>query len=326
MNATVEKILSVKNHPNADRLDLVQVLGYQCVTQKEMYKENDIIIYIRPDAILPEEDWATEYRKYSPKRIKAVRLRNEWSEGIIVPIELVKSFLPDILTVGQDVSELLNVKHYEPPVPQQLDARGLLPYNIPKTDEKRWEELMNKLPFNDKIDVTLKVDGQSWSAYYNLETDDFGVLSRNLEYKIECQNNYTNLVFKHDIQNKLINYCKENNVSLCIRGESYGEGIQSLKNNYHSKLEKNLALFSVYNITEKKYERKGSKFYFINVAKDLNLPTVEILENDVLLTQELINKYSVELTAINDNPFEGVVIQHSDMSFKIINKDYDSKK
>ena len=326
MDATIERISQVRNHPNADKLDLVQILGYQCVTQKGLYKKNDIVIYIRTDAILPEEDWAIEYKKYSPKRIKAVRLRNEWSQGIIVSIDLVKQYLPDNLEIGQDVTDLLNIVHYEPPVPQQLDAKGLLPFNIPKTDEKRWEEQLNKLPFGELVDVTLKIDGQSWSSYYHLFDDIFGVLGRTLEYKMDCPNNYTNLVTKYNIKSKLKQYCEENNVSLCIRGESYGEGIQSMPNNPHSKLQKDLAIFSVYNIDKKEYERKGSNHYFINVAKALNLPHVMIVEENVILTQELIDKYSTGITTINGVSFEGVVVQHANGSFKIINKDYDSKK
>ena len=239
---------------------------------------------------------------------------------------MVKQYLPDNLEIGQDVTDLLNIVHYEPPVPQQLDAKGLLPFNIPKTDEKRWEEQLNKLPFGELVDVTLKIDGQSWSSYYHLFDDIFGVLGRTLEYKMDCPNNYTNLVTKYNIKSKLKQYCEENNVSLCIRGESYGEGIQSMPNNPHSKLQKDLAIFSVYNIDKKEYERKGSNHYFINVAKALNLPHVMIVEENVILTQELIDKYSTGITTINGVSFEGVVVQHANGSFKIINKDYDSKK
>jgi hypothetical protein len=81
---------------------------------------------------------------------------------------------------------------------------------------------------------------------------------------------------------------------------------------------------------------------------------VPILERDVVLTQELIDKYSVGLKKIDGKPFEGVVINHGDYvieresnimvcpdgverdvggaktyvahSFKVISKHYDSQK
>lgn len=369
--ASVEKLISVEPHPNADRLDLVKVLGYQCVTEKGLHSAGDLIIYIQPDSVLPEDAaWAEGYRKYSPGRIKAVKLRGEFSEGIIVKFEQVREYLLNKLTCveeimqdastltgsaeGADVAAALDIKHYEPPLPQDLSAKGALPFGIPKTDEERWENITGRLPFGEKVDVSLKIDGQSWSAYYNFENKEFGVLGRTMEYKEDCSNRYTAQIERYDIKNKLTAYCEKYGVSLCIRGESYGDGLQAHSFNPHAKEKAGLAIFSVYNIRTRKYERRNDEFYFIRVAEELGLPTVPILERDVVLTQELIDKYSVGLKKIDGKPFEGVVINHGDYvieresnimvcpdgverdvggaktyvahSFKVINKNYDSQK
>lgn len=337
MDASVEIIKSVKPHPNADQLDLVQVLGFQCVTQKELYSERDIVIYIRPDTVLPEEEWAEVYRKYSPKRVKSVKLRGSWSEGIIIPLESVqhkfdkdptdnwKTFFKGLL--GQEISQVLGVKHYEPPIPQDLSAKGGLPYQIPKTDEERWENFdEGKLPFDEKVDITLKIDGASTTIYYNFEDDKFGVTSRSLEFKDDAVNHYTANVERYGIKEKLIAYCKENGVSLALRGESYGAGIQGMKLNPHAKENLNFALFSVYNITNREYERKGSDYYFLNVAAELEIPTVPMVAQDVILTQNVIDLYSTGMKKLDGKYFEGVVVQHANGSFKIINKYYDSQK
>lgn len=197
-------------------------------------------------------------------------------------------------------------------------ANGILVHNC--------ENLIHKLPFGEKVDITLKVDGQSCSFYNHLEDDKFGVLGRSLELKSELTNNYTAHVSKYDIENKLKSFCQKNGVSICIRGESYGQGIQSMEVNPHSKIEKGWAMFSVFLINERRYAEKGEPFYFLNVAKELDLPTVEVLESDVTLTKELIEKYSTGIDKINGKPFEGVVVKWSGGSFKIINKSYDSKK
>lgn len=336
--ATIEQIKKGTPHPNADRLDLVQVLGYQCVTQKGLYKEGDYVVYIKTDTILPELPWAEEYRKYSPKRVKAVRLRGEWSEGIILSVEdfvaAVQSKNPYIgrselmfKPEGSDVSELLGVTKYEPPVPQDLSAKaGRLPYELPKTDEERWENMVDKLPFGERVDVTLKIDGQSATYLYKLDEDYFGVTGRSLELKPEADNNYTRHIDKYYIAESLAVYCKTNGVSLAIRGESYGQGIQNGKNNPHSQQEKGLAIFSVYLIDERRYANKGDKFYFKGVADALEIPHVPILEEDVVLTEELIQRYSTGLKRVGGKPFEGVVINHSRGSFKVINKHYDAEK
>jgi RNA ligase (TIGR02306 family) len=354
--ASVERLLSVEPHSNADRLDVVKVLGYQCVTERGLHKEGDLIIYIQPDSVLPvDAEWAEGYRKYSPGRIKAVKLRGEWSEGIIVKFEQVQDkLILNVSTEGFDVAELLGITHYEPPAPQDLSAKGLLPFGIPKTDEERWENMVGRLPIGYPVDVTLKVDGQSWSAYYNVETKEFGVLGRTMEYKEDAQNKYTAQIERYDIKRKLINYCELLGVSLCIRGESYGEGIQSFDKNPHSKEKPGLAIFSVYNIKERKYARPGDQHYFIDLCANIGLPTVPILERNVILTRELVDKYSTGIKKIDGKPFEGVVINHGAYtlekeirtielpdgtlkdvggtmeyvanSFKIISKEYDANK
>jgi len=128
------------------------------------------------------------------------------------------------------------------------------------------------------------------------------------------------------LKNKLKTSCVDNGVSLCIRGESYGQGIQGFDLNPHAKLPKGWAMFSVFLIQDHEYAHKGHQFYFRNVGQELGLPMVDLIENDVLLTPELIKKYSVGITELNGKPFEGVVVQHAKGSFKIINKYYDSKK
>ena len=358
--ASVEKLISVEPHPNADRLDLVKVLGYQCVTERGLHSPGDLIVYIQPDSVLPvDAEWAEGYRKYSPTRIKAVKLRGEFSEGIIVKfsqLAAVTAFAArqGSWVEGEDVAEAIGATHYEPPMPQDLSAKGFLPFGIPKTDEERWENMTARLPFGEPVDITLKVDGQSWSAYYNVDTKDFGVLGRTMEYKEECNNRYTAQIERYDIKNKLIAYCEKYGVSLCIRGESYGDGLQAHSFNPHAKEKAGLAIFSVYNIRTRKYERRNDEFYFLKVAPELGLPTVPVLEKDVILTQEIIDKYSTGLKKIDGKPFEGVVINHGDYvieresnvmvcpdgierdvggsktyvahSFKVINKNYDMNK
>ena len=327
--ATFQKVLKVKPHPNADRLELVYILGYQCVCLKGLYKEGDQVVYISTDSVLPKDKaWAEAYRKYSPKRIKACKLRGEWSEGVILPFAEFQTIVDQNFEFIEylEVSDLLGIEHYEPPAPQDLSARGRLPYNIGKTDEARWESHINTLPFGDKVDVTLKIDGQSFSAFYHLGDKRFGVLGRTLELKTDRDNNYTRHIERYDLKNKLTNYCEKHNVSLCIRGESYGKGIQNHCNNPHALLENGLSIFSVYLIDERRYARIGDPFYFTKVCEDLSLPHVPILEENVTLDMNLINKYSNELQEINNAPFEGVVINHKQGSFKIISKDYDSRK
>jgi hypothetical protein len=79
-----------------------------------------------------------------------------------------------------------------------------------------------------------------------------------------------------------------------------------------------LKIFSVYDIDSHKYLGKGDPLYFKNLFPNM---AIEILEENVVLTREIIDKYS-----LSDFKYEGVVIKGKDYSFKVINKLYDSKK
>lgn len=323
--ASIELISEIHPHPNADKLELAKVLGYTCIIEKSRYKAGDAVVLIQPDTVLPDEPWAEMFKKRS-SRVRAMKLRGVWSFGIVMPISTW--FTNNIPVVGDEVSDLIGVTKYEAPQPQQLDAKGILPFSIRKTDEERYQNILD-LPFGETVDVTLKVDGQSatFYCYKNRQTGEWhtGICSRSLELKPECSNNYTRINAKYDILSKLLNYCSFRDVSLALRGEIYGNGIQGHAANPHSKLPLDFAAFSVYNFDTFQYENVGSEHYVYKVCSKIKIPTVDIVET-ATLTPELIKKYAEEMTEINGRSFEGVVIKHSKGSFKVINLSYDERK
>lgn len=349
--ASIQKIVEVRKHPNADALDICKVLNYECITKRDQYKVGDLVVFIEPDTVLPDAPWAAFYKAKSG-RVKAIKLRGEWSFGIIE--DIVKLGLQDLhkekdcITFqenllpqdsifypkeGDDVSEILGITKYEPPAPQDLSAQGVYGFGIPKTDETRWQGLRD-IPFGEVCDVTLKIDGQSWSAVCKLEQDEnkinqlglCAIGGRSFLFKPDAENKYKENEKRYDVLKKLSEYCMNHGISLCIRGEQYGKGIQTMAHNPHCKLDLNLAFFSTWLIDERRYATKGHPLYIFNLAPILGLPTVPILEKDVVITRELIAKYDHELEKIDGNMFEGVVVNWKGGSFKIINKHYDAKK
>jgi RNA ligase (TIGR02306 family) len=328
--ATIERIQSIAAHPNADKLDLATVSGYTCIVGRDQYAVGEAVVLIQPDTVLPEEPWSEMFRKRS-SRVRAMKLRGEWSFGIVMPI----STFPSVAAYGKivdgtEVSELLNVSKYEPPHPQHLDAMGYLPSGLPKTDEERYQNLDSSLPYGERVDITLKIDGQS-ATYYckmNAETEQWetGICSRSLQLKPECENNYTRAEARYNILAKLKEYCIYNNVSLAIRGEVYGAGIQAFPGNPHASGAVNFALFSVWNFDTHMYECPTDSHYYANIGYALNIPCVPCIEKDVVLTPEIVRYYAQDVDCIEDMPFEGVVIKHASGSFKVLNLSYDSVK
>ncbi len=325
--ASIQRVKLVEKHSNADKLDIVTILnGYKCIVLRDSFKVDDLCVFVMPDSILPETPW-TEFYKSKSSRVRAIKLRGQYSFGIVesIPKLLGDNYVP---VEGEDITEKLGITKYTPPEPQDLSARRLLPYGIPKTDEDRFQSL-DVIPYGEIGDITLKLDGQSWSAYVKLENGivtDKGLLGRTMEYKVDSQNKYAQNDKQYSVLAKLEVFCLKHNVSLCIRGESHGMGIQNFAHNPSAKLPLSLALFSTYLIDEGCYARKGHKFYIFDIASEIGIPTVPIVEKDVVITPELIQKYDEGISEIDGKPFEGVVIQWKGGSFKVISKSYDSKK
>jgi RNA ligase (TIGR02306 family) len=323
--ASIELISEIHPHPNADKLELAKVLGYTCIVEKSRYKAGDAVVLIQPDTVLPDEPWAEMFKKRS-SRVRAMKLRGQFSFGIIMPISTW--FTNNIPVVGDEVSDLIGVTKYEAPQPQQLDAKGPLPFELGKTDEERWNSIEN-LPFNEPIVVTAKWDGSSATFYCrkDRQTGEWhtGICSRTLEIKLECSNNYTRINAKYDILSKLLNYCSMHDVSLALRGEIVGAGIQGHNNNPHAKLPLDFAAFSVYNFDTFQYENINDAHNYVKVCNAIQIPMVPTIETTIL-TPELIKHYAEDISEINGKPFEGVVIKHSKGSFKVLNLSYDSIK
>lgn len=85
--ATIEKIDDLIPHNNANLLEIAKVRGYNIIVPKDKYKVGSVVVLIHPDTILPEQPWAETFKKYAPKRVKALKIRGEFSFGIVVPIE-----------------------------------------------------------------------------------------------------------------------------------------------------------------------------------------------------------------------------------------------
>ena len=325
--ATVEPVQKIVQHPNADKLDLATVSGYTCIVGRDQFKQGDSVVLIQPDTVLPEEAWSEMFRKRSG-RVRAMKLRGEWSFGIVMPIDTWPVL--DGVANSTEVSTLIGVTKYDPPQPQQLDALGYPPTGLPKTDEERYQNLDGLLPYGERVDITLKIDGQSTTYYckLNAETEEWetGICSRSLRLKPECDNNYTRAEARYNVLEKLKEYCINNSVSLAVRGEVYGAGIQASGNNPHASGAVNFALFSVWNFDTHAYECTTDRHYYANLGYALNIPCVPCIEKDVVLTPEIVKYYAQEIDTVDDKPFEGVVVKHHTGSFKVINLSYDERK
>jgi RNA ligase (TIGR02306 family) len=107
----VIEIERIEPHPNADRLDVVQIYGYTTCVVRGSFQEGQLAAFIPPDSVVPETEAFAFLDGH--RRIRAKKLRGIVSYGFLIPA-------PEGAEVGEDVAERLGVIHYEPPLPVSL--------------------------------------------------------------------------------------------------------------------------------------------------------------------------------------------------------------
>lgn len=124
----VSKVLP---HPNADKLDVAEINGWQTVVARGSVSDGDIVIYVAPDLIVPQE-WSDRWgvTKYlSNQRVRSAKLRGEPSFGFVIKpgIDEYAALFQAGAINGPDLVPCENVAHvfgigkYEP----KIRATGL---------------------------------------------------------------------------------------------------------------------------------------------------------------------------------------------------------
>ncbi len=168
------KIEEVKKHPNADKLDIVTVKGWQCIVSKDLYEVGNIVIYCPPDSIIPQnlvEKYKLEFLK-KHARVGTIKLRGEISQGLILDIDCLS--ISKKHSVGQDVAEELGITKYEQPEPnytlkggQQQKKRKSNPLFDKYTDIENINNFNKILEEGESVIITEKIHGCN-ARYGNL--------------------------------------------------------------------------------------------------------------------------------------------------------------
>jgi len=217
--ATIRKIKEIYPIPNADKIEVAVIDGWQCVVSKDdNFKVGDLVVYIEIDSILPAipEFAFMEKRKY---RVKTIKLRGQVSQGLALPLSILDIFPEKKMVApneGADVTEFLGIKKFDPEAArekvwwQKLAIQNkvvfpwwLKPFKrfkfirnwwikkhravddfpdfIKKTDEERIQNMPILFEQLKKHGTVLTVTEKldGTSATYFLNGDKFGVCSRN---------------------------------------------------------------------------------------------------------------------------------------------------
>jgi RNA ligase (TIGR02306 family) len=172
----IVRIRAVEPIPDADKIELVVVGDYRCVTEKGRFQPGDLAIYLPEQAILPEKaitflDMTGKLAGPEHNRIKAIKLRGCVSQGILLRPEegMVIAYGQShdlyanrFLEVGQNVADLLEITKWVPPVPSNMDGQiaamfgKTIPYDIENI--KAWPDVLQdgeSVEFTEKLHGTL---------------------------------------------------------------------------------------------------------------------------------------------------------------------------
>ena len=287
--ATIRKVSEIAPIIGADKICHYRVDGWWIVDSVGRYQVNDLAVYIEIDAWCPHElapflskgKDPREYNGVKGERLKTVKLRGAVSQGLLLPIQtgiggypFIKNSIGEHIVVqeGLDVTELLGVQKWEPPIPAQL--RGKIAGNFPswlrKTDEDRIQNCFKDVSprLNESWFIEEKVDGSSMTVGYRkgdfiLDKDgqpipeEFVVCSRNLSLKLEDEDNtFVRIAKESSIQDAMKAYGR----NLGISGELIGEGVQG--NKYDIKGHRWL-VFNIFDVDTGKYVSAEERQFII---------------------------------------------------------------
>lgn len=195
----ITELHGLRKHSNADRLQCVEVFGNNIIVDLS-YQEGQKVIFFPVDGQL-DEVYADNnnllrkkdeegnniggYMDPDKRNIKAIKLRGEKSEGLILPIETLAPYVDvSTLSVGDKISTLNGTEICKKYIPKRNHHANISNYKSNKTKQKTQisfplfkehidtEQLAyNQAAFKpgDKCTITLKMHGTSARTQFTQE-------------------------------------------------------------------------------------------------------------------------------------------------------------
>lgn len=278
---TIRKINDIRPIDGADAIEVATVDGWDVVVSKaENHKVGNLVVYFEIDSFLPrwnefkflEKNCLRKLGDKEGLRLRTIKLRGQVSQGLIMPLSAlydigerlgwkkcvhIDEFCPGYLVneknyfirEGENVTDLLEVVKWDPPLPASLggNAVGFFPQFIRKTDQDRIQNVFGKTYqkyANDTWEVSMKLDGSSFTAYWN--DGKFGVCSRNIDLAESDENTFWQVAKKYNLPEILKDYDR----NIAIQGELMGPGVQGNREKFP---DHRLFVFSIFNINTQEY-------------------------------------------------------------------------
>ena len=257
--------LEIEDHPNADAIELAKIGEYRSIVKKGEFKSGDLGVYIPEAAVVP--DWMLQKMGLEGRlagkqknRVKAVKLRGQLSQGLVYPVG--KSFASQegglihvdgqedyLVYEGDDVTNVLGITKYEPPVPVHMsgEVNNIGIQNTFHFDIENWKKFPNVLQEGEEVVFTEKVHGTFCviaSASPNVDgpiVSSKGLFAKGLAFKMDTDRNDNNLYVKAfrsfdtigvprwDLIERARRDVFVDGQPFYLLGEVFGQGVQDLQ-------------------------------------------------------------------------------------------------
>lgn len=121
--AHIEKIEWKRPIEGADRIELVGVLGWQCIAKVSEFNVGDLCVYIEIDSIVDRENPDFAFLEKRNYKIKTMKMKGVLSQGIVFPLSILPS--DKTYKVGDDVTSTLKITQIEDDVPKPKKSNPL---------------------------------------------------------------------------------------------------------------------------------------------------------------------------------------------------------
>jgi len=321
LKVEVVKIDEVKEHTNADALEIAIVKGWQTVIRKGEFNKDDLVVYFPLDSILPvklsDEIGVTKY--LSKGRVKAAKLRGEPSYGLIWPVRKAEDYIWPLpfderrYGEGMDLTEGLGVTKWEPPLNLNVqNAERPDPLFDRYTDIENLRNYPNIIQPGELVVMTEKIHGANCRHGFIEETYMAG--SHNMRFKptLGELTNGPNKHFTNKYWYVMTDNMKEMLKSLSVDsggmpvvayGELFGSKVQDL----HYGLENG-------KISHRCFDIKVNGKYldydrFATISAKFGVDIVPVLYKGEFNMEEVMKFSTSKTFAGGDNIMEGVVVK-----------------
>jgi len=354
--ATIRRISDIQPIPGADNIEVATVDGWKVVVKKDEYDIGDVCVYLEIDSWVPHTlapfltaagKEPKEYKGIKGQRLRTVKLRGQISQGLILPVSVLKSSLSKGIAnqwanEDQDVSQELGVIKYDRDEEEDNKKKRNVPFDstrrfpthlFPKTDQERIQNCFFKLPKEDTWEATLKLDGSSCSIFHL--DGQLRVCSRNLELKVKPELSWwQRLLLRFNLieepkapDNHFVKMALQvedkvkQAAGLVFQGELMGPGIQKNREEFK---EFKFFVYDVFDIENQAYLSPSERRSLVSYLGLDHVPVIDIAATLYPTVEEHLAVAS-STKSINHPIGEGIVYKSnrdSSLSFKAISNKY----